>query len=57
MSRLQNCATQSTDEDVRASVINPLLPRVVPMSECPMEDLDTLSVTVSDSLVTDEHDC
>lgn len=50
-------ATQSTDEDVRASVFNALLPRVVPLSECPREDLDTLTLAASDSLIKDEQDC
>ncbi len=50
-------ATQNRYEDVRASVVNPLLPRVMPMAECPREDLDTVSLAASDSLVTDEHDC
>ncbi len=50
-------ATQNTNEDVRASVVNPLLPRVVPTAECPREDLDTLSLAASVSIVTDEQDC
>ncbi len=50
-------ATQNTNEDVRASVVNPLLPRVMPTAECPRDDLDPLSLVASDSLVTDEQDC
>ncbi|KAK2908868.1 hypothetical protein Q8A67_004705 [Cirrhinus molitorella] len=49
--------TQSTNEEVSASVVNPLLPRVAPMAEGPREDLDTLSLAASESLVTDEQDC
>ncbi len=43
-------ATQNTNEDVRASVVNSLFPRVMPTAECPREDLDTLSLAASDSL-------
>ncbi len=50
-------ATQNTNENVRASVVNPLLPRVMPTAKCPREDLDTLSLAASDSLVTDEQNC
>ncbi|KAK2894856.1 hypothetical protein Q8A67_012085 [Cirrhinus molitorella] len=49
--------TQSTNEEVSASVVNPLLPRVAPMAEGPREDLDTLSWAATESLVMDEQDC
>jgi len=49
-------ATQGTSTEVRTSVLNPLLTRFEPAAECPRDELDTLFLAASDSLVADEQD-
>ncbi len=46
-------AAQNTIDEVRASGVNPLLPRVMPTAEYPREDLGTLYLAASNSLVMD----
>lgn len=47
-------ATHKLNVEMRGSISTSSLPRIKPAAECSREELDTLSLAVSDSLITHE---